>query len=166
MCASICPIIILNKPSIRATLSVQAPIYKYLAYAGTIPFILPTLIIMNSDVHAQWMTGPDLTLHSYGLVIVAFMCGTHWGLYLTQHPQCPINLLVSSNILTLTCWFAYLSQHTALILTSQLCTFLILLVLDTRLYKRRILHKNYYEMRRNVTAIVVFALAINLALQG
>jgi len=166
MCASICPIILLNRPSIRATLSVQAPIYKYLAYAGTIPFILPTLIIMNPDVHAQWMTGPGLTLHSYGLVIVAFMCGTHWGLYLTHHPQCPINLLVSSNILTLTCWFAYLSQHTALILTSQLCTFSILLVLETRLYKRRILHKNYYEMRRNVTAIVVVALAINLALQG
>jgi len=90
------------------------------------------------------------------------MCGIHWGLYLTNHQQCPINLLIISNTITLICWFAYLSQHATLILASQLCAFLILVTLDAYLHKRDILHRDYYETRRSVTAVVSLILSINL----
>lgn len=141
---------------------VQTPIYKYLAFAGTLPFLIPTLIILTPYSDAEWVSWSDLTLHSYGLVIVTFMCGTHWGLYLISYQQCPINLLVISNIITLLCWFAYLSKYVTVILASQLCAFLILFFLDAYLHKQQILHKDYFRTRRNVTAIVVLILSINL----
>jgi len=141
---------------------VQIPTYKYLAFAGTLPFIVSTVIILSPLADTEWITWSNLALHSYGLVIVTFMCGIHWGLYLTNHQQCPINLLIISNTITLICWFAYLSQHATLILASQLCAFLILVTLDAYLHKRDILHRDYYETRRSVTAVVSLILSINL----
>ena len=141
---------------------VQTPIYKYLALVGTLPFIICTLFFISPSSNIGTTAWVEMALHSYGLVIVTFMCGTHWGLYLFTHPQCSINLFIISNLITLVCWFCYLSEHGTIILLSQICAFIVLLAIDRHLQQKEIIHMDYYKTRRNITAIVVLTLSMNL----
>jgi hypothetical protein len=141
---------------------VQTPIYKYLALAGTLPFILCTFVVNSPSSSMEMLEWSIMALHSYGLIIVTFMCGTHWGLYLVTHQQCQWNLLVISNLITLACWFCYLSEHGTLIIASQICAFLALIFIDAQLHQHKILNTDYFKTRGSMTAIVVLTLSINI----
>ena len=53
-----------------------------------------------------WLDGAPLGLIAlgYGAVIASFVCGVHWGLFMSRAEQMPFNLLVTSNVGALLAW--------------------------------------------------------------
>ena len=141
---------------------IQTQTYQRLAYAGTLPFIACASLIALDLPTAAGIDYLSDALSSYGLLIVSFMSGIHWGTYLYKHEQCPLNLLIISNLITLSCWLCFVSGQTPLILSSQLCAFLVLLYVDFVLQKNQIISKDYFNTRRYVTAIVISMLGLTL----
>ncbi len=82
-------------------------LYSYLAGAGVIPFVL-CAILLSSDVQQLPLLGSVPKIISvYGLVIVCFLAGAHWGQHL--HIQGIWNhvLPISSNIIAVLLWFGF-----------------------------------------------------------
>ena len=70
------------------------------------------------------------------------------------------NFLIS-NVITLAPWLVYLmmpDSSTFLLVTAF--AFLWLLVIDKQLYQQQLITKNYYQARKNVSAVVVLSLLI------
>ncbi len=129
-----------------------------LTYAGTLPFLGLSLM--------PWFI-PDFLgldygalIRFYGAIIVAFIAGIGWGLYL--YKDAPINLFIHSNIAALMAWSALilppLYAETLLILC-----FAYLLYLDHCLYQARLIDGWFYTLRIRATLIVTSALLVNIA---
>lgn len=130
-----------------------------LTYAGTLPFIVIAFAALTGVELAG--LNPTLMMLTYGAVIISFVAGTHWGIYLYR--DAPFNLFVHSNLITLLAWgglcSAILLQVTFVPILYILC-FAILWVLDERLHKQG-LHEDWFmRLRSHATLIVCLALAI------
>jgi hypothetical protein len=127
-----------------------------LTYAGTLPLLAAAL--------AQQLRLPEIDAAfigaCYGAVIVAFISGIHWALYMQHGARCPRNLLITSNITALAAWLCLLSPSlTAAFAMLALC-FVLLLVLDIGLRDAGLVPAWFFALRRNATAVVVGALAL------
>lgn len=132
-----------------------------LTYSGTLPLIgsaiLPGFPVTELDA--------AFIASTYGAIIISFLCGIHWAVYLFFADKCPRNLLITSNIVALLAWGSLLAANYLLIdpmgtlLVQALC-FLYLLVLDWQLHKAGILADWFIRLRRNATAIVVICLLV------
>jgi Protein of unknown function (DUF3429) len=130
---------------------------RTLPYAGALPFVLgaaaqfsstlPTLIYMVMFIDVQHL------VLSYGLLIVSFMAGVHWGQSVSG-VQSRFNLLVSSNAVALIAWVCYLTLPPFYVCLVFAALFALLYVIDTRLS----LDPSYLQTRRNVTCIVGISL--------
>jgi len=134
----------------------QIKIAQILTYAGTLPFILSALINYFPQAGFEgWL----LAL-SYGAIIISFLCGIHWAIYLFFAEKCPYNFLIISNFIALFSWVSllFLENFTALIV--QIFLFIFLLVIDWKLFDLKILPKWFFVLRKNATIVVVTFLAI------
>ncbi len=125
-----------------------------LTYAGILPFLLLGIgIILKIKGHDY-----DLALRAYGAIIISFLCGIHWAIYLLFSDQCPRNLLVYSNALTLIAYGSlFFGLHSVGLITESLCL-AFLLKLDHELMGQRLVPIWYYSLRRNVTLAVIVLL--------
>ena len=126
-----------------------------LIFAGVIPFIVLTAITAY-DVEYPYFES-KVALKSYALAIGSFVCGSHWGIYLIK--SSPINLLITSNICTLTLWVAFLYLENYGLFFSII--FSLLLLIDFFLYKSSIISIGYFGKRKIITLIVVLCLVFN-----
>ena len=136
----------------------NTPLLRTLPYAGTLPFVLgaaslfsttlPTLIYMVMFIDVQHL------VLSFGLLIVAFMAGVHWGQSVSG-VQSRFNLLVSSNAVALIAWGCYLTLPPFYVCLVFAALFALLYVIDTQLS----LDPSYLQTRRVVTIIVCSCLA-------
>ena len=123
--------------------------------AGVIPFILLTAMASYNVEYSYFK--PGVALKSYALAIGSFVCGSHWGIYLIKSSS--INLLITSNICTLTLWIAFLYLENYGLFFSII--FALLLLIDFFLYKSSIISIDYFSMRKIITLIVVLCLVFN-----
>lgn len=127
-----------------------------LTYAGTLPLAGCALLLL--------MGFSGLNFHTialaYGAVIVAFLSGIHWGLYLTVKRKPKVNLFISSNVLTLVAFAALLFMPQTIAYLLLILCFLGLLALDGQLNAAQIFPRWFYDLRRNATVIVVLSLLI------
>ena len=139
-------------------------LYPVLTYAGLLPFIGCALLPF-AGVRELWNLGSfDYIAAVYGLVIVCFLCGAHWGTCLYNRTAAPDNLLLTSNIIVVACWFAFLAAAPAVTLFVLILAFLWLLLIDYRLLKASLLTDDYFRMRATATGVAVIALAITLVM--
>ena len=139
-------------------------LYPILTYAGVLPFIGCALMPLVG-MQALWNLGSfDQIAAAYGLAIVCFLCGAHWGTYLYNRTAAPDNLFITSNVIVVACWFAFLMAAQAITLFVLILAFLCLLFLDYRLLRAGLLTDYYFRMRTTATVIAVVALAIVIAL--
>jgi Protein of unknown function (DUF3429) len=137
----------------------QSNFLRILPYAGTLPFIygaasrfsdslsVPVYLVFYLDVRHMVL--------SYGLLIISFMAGVHWGQYLSGlRPR--LNLLLSSNALAVSAWFFYLKLQPFELLLVFAGIFAVIYIIDLQLK----LDASYMETRRNVTAIVCGCLLV------
>ena len=137
-------------------------LYALLAYAGTLPFVACALLSIGGVADIAGLGSWAEIAAGYGLAIAAFMAGVHWGTYLCQSPGTPLNLLVTSNAITVAVWLAFVLTSTVVSIAVTGCAFLLLLLVDYQLANAGLLTKTYIKLRRNVTIIVIVMLSLTV----
>ena len=123
---------------------------------GVFPFIACLALSFLGVTDLAVLINPLYIANTYGLTIISFMAGTHWGFYLYKASR--IRFLISSNIITIAAWVAFLlypPQLTALILA--FC-FIAVLASDASLAREQHLNLRYMKVRYVMTSIVVICL--------
>ncbi len=127
-------------------------IEKYLAFAGTLPFIA---VAADQSFGLSSSTAMAEALRVYALIILSFMAGACWGLTLGKN----LSLLIYSNMIALLGWIAFIQMDQSFYL-AMILLFLLLLPADYFCLKRGVIHKSYMILRLIITGIVVVCLAI------
>ena len=138
-------------------------IYTALALAGTIPFIAAALLPLLGHDALPYLGPLDKMVASYGLAIVCFLSGAHWGTYLSGRSADSLNLFVISNVIFLAVWFAYLGASIKSAIGIQIFAFLTLLFIDMRLRSNDVISATYLRVRTVATLIAVVSLLIVIA---
>lgn len=141
----------------------MTPISKWapaLTLAGAIPFALPALLYLFGISQLPLLGALQPIVSSYGLVILSFMAGVHWG-QVIHKPRWHL-LLIISNVITLSGWFTFLTGNATLLWCVLILGFVALLLVDRRLLAAGMITPAYWRLRMVVTIIVVTALLIFL----
>lgn len=125
-----------------------------LTYAGALPFIACIALRLLEFETIDTMA----IITTYGAVILSFLCGIHWSVYLFCADTCPKNLFIRSSIIALLAWVSLLVKNNDLTFVIQIICFLYLLLLDYKLKNLEILEHWFYHLRRNVTCVVTSSL--------
>jgi hypothetical protein len=133
----------------------QQRLAQGLTYAGALPLVLSALALTLGYISPA---GATLLCMSYSAIILSFLSGIHWAVYLFFAAQCPRNLLLTSNIVALLAWLSLLAMHSTWVLLLQILCFLYLLVLDAKLHTVGLIPRWFFSLRRNVTTLVVLTL--------
>jgi len=129
---------------------------KILTYSGTLPFIGCVIVML---MHFSYVDAGFIA-RAYGAVIISFLCGIHWAIYLFFSEKRLANLFIISNAITLIAWLSLIILPQNISLLLQSFCFLYLLMLDIKLRDAGILPDWFYILRRNATVIVVFSLIL------
>jgi hypothetical protein len=132
--------------------------YTALALAGTTPFIAGAMLPLLGHDSLPHLGPLDQLVSSYGLAIVCFLAGAHWGIYLAGRNKDLLNLFVISNVIFLATWFAYISGPVKLAIGMQIVAFLALLFIDLRLRTGEVISTTYFRLRTLATLIAVLSL--------
>lgn len=145
----------------------QNPRYAHLpailAGLGALPFLVSSLLLTLGVYDLPFLGSTAEILRSYSLAIAVFMCGIHWGQYLQDTQARSLNLLMTSNVLTLILWFGFLVTSFVVYFVIVIAVFLALLWVDYRLHKAGRITARYFRMRLAVTAVVCASLALPLS---
>jgi hypothetical protein len=139
------------------TISKWAPA---LTLAGATPFAVPALLYLFGINQLPLLGALQPIVASYGLVILSFMAGVHWGQVIHQARW--HQLLIISNVITLSGWFAFLTANITLLWCVLMLGFVALLLVDRRLLAADLITQVYWQLRVLVTAIVVASLLVFL----
>lgn len=134
-----------------------------LAGLGALPFLVSSLLLTLGVYDLPFLGSTAEILRSYSLAIAVFMCGIHWGQYLQDTQARSLNLLMTSNVLTLILWFGFLVTSFVVYFVIVIAVFLALLWVDYRLHKAGRITARYFRMRLAVTAVVCASLALPLS---
>ena len=126
----------------------QKRLVRYLAYAGALPPWLG-LALHIAAPHA-WA---GFAAVAYAAIIVSFVCGMHWGVYLCSSVPIPINLLLTSNAGALFAWAMVLASiwSVPLACIGLAIALGLLLAVDRRLLLAAVLEPWFWTVRRNVS---------------
>jgi len=136
--------------------------YAVLAYAGTLPFIACAILPWIGMPVVAGIGSCAYIAAAYGVAIVSFMAGIHWGTFLYQADSLPVNLLLTSNAITVAVWLAFILTPVAVSIAVIAAALVLLLAVDFRLARAGLLTADYLRTRRNVTLIVLTMLMLTI----
>lgn len=136
----------------------NSKIYRYLTYAGTLPFMACAVMPHTGYTEIPGLGSFDQIASAYGLAILSFMAGTHWGLYLSAPDRAPVNLFVTSNVVTVAAWAAFLAGPRLITFGVLSSGFVLLLYIDYLMKTRDMLTPGYLRTRLHATVIVLASL--------
>ena len=135
---------------------------KNLAYIliclGSIPFIFFAFLRILS-YEKFFHLDVNYILAIYSLSIISFICGSHWGIFLTNNTL-KINLFFLSNFLTISSFVGILFLMINYFFLLQILILIILLLIDFYIYRQSITQKNYLYFRILITTLVIGCLII------
>lgn len=134
---------------------------RYLAFAGAVPFILCAASLALKVLEWPWLGQVQTILLHYGLVITAFMAGSHWGQHLAMASACGTRLAVLSNLNAVVLWWLSIILSFNLAMLAMALILLNLWWVDQKLYQGGVISKTYYQTRSWVTALVVLSLLLS-----
>lgn len=135
-------------------------LYTALALAGTLPFIASALLLLLGTNSLPVLGLVDAVVASYGLAIVCFLAGAHWGMYLAGRSVDALNLFIISNVIFLAAWFAYIGASVKVAIAMQVIAFLALLYVDKRLAAGDVISAGYFRLRMLATTIAIVSLVV------
>jgi hypothetical protein len=138
-------------------------LYSILAFAGVIPFVACALLPLAGIASLPLFGALDELAGSYGLAIVSFLTGIHWATYLYRQDEVPFNLMISSNVVFLVAWFAFVLGDTSAALFAQLVALIVLLLIDHQLKARALITRDYFRTRSIATVLAAGSILIILA---
>lgn len=129
-----------------------------LTYLGSIPFWGLAIYAHSQLPHAH---NASVWLEAYAAIILSFLSGIHWGLALQNDQRLSCVLLFWSNVVALAAWLTLLipQPYANLLL---IVGFVSQWVMDNYLSKLAVISGWFYQLRRNISVIVVLILLINL----
>ena len=136
-------------------------VYPYLTIAGAIPFWFCAICLMLDIQTVPVLGDVQNILMVYGLVISSFLAGSHWGQHLHIDGRWKILLPLSSNVIAVLLWFAYVVLAFKAMLVGFGVSFVILLLIDKMLHQEKIIDSDYYRIRIIVTVLVVASLIVS-----
>ena len=144
---------------IDPTVQRKIELTSILPYAGAIPFILAALCMYWDFERLPFIGDVQKIIDLYGLIIVVFIAGSHWGLSINLLDTQRIFLLSISNFLTLAIFTSYIWLNSIPFQLSLIAILLLLLVIDYWLFLKKINSLNYVLMRLIVSIIVIISLS-------
>ena len=129
-----------------------------LIYLGSIPFVFFSFLRIIS-LEDFFYLDINYILSIYSLSIISFICGSHWGIFLTNNTL-KINLFIFSNLLTILSFSGILFLKIDYFFLLQVLILVALLVIDLYIYRQNITLKKYINSRIFITIIVVGCLII------
>ena len=127
---------------------------------GSIPFVffsILSIFSLNNFLNYNIIYLASL----YVLTIVSFICGTHWGIFLSSK-KITINLFIISNLLTLLVYFGFLILSSFAFILLSILIFIVLLFVDFFIFKNDVIVSNYLKVRFYVSLIVLISLFVLL----
>lgn len=137
--------------------------YTALTLAGTIPFVACSLLPLLGHPSVPHLGSLDRIVASYGLAILSFLAGAHWGMYLSGRSADSLNLFVISNVIVVAVWFAYIGASLKLAIGVQVLAFVTLLFIDLRLQQGAVISIAYFRVRSIATLVAVISLLVVIA---
>ena len=141
---------------------VMKKVFPYLMYAGSLPFVLcATCFITNTP--NLYIFGPvEKILSIYGLIILSFLSGIHWGQHLYINKGIWLHILpIFSNIIVLSIYFCVLVLDFKMLVLIFILSFIIILIIDYNLMKKGLISNHYFQTRFSVSVIVIISLIIS-----
>ena len=133
-------------------------LYPILTYGGAIPFVMGAACLVVDIRFVPFLGATVDVVEAYGLVIASFLSGTHWQLHLNQNAGWSLFLALSSNVMAIGLWTAFLVLAPEAFFLALSFIFLIFLAIDHRLAISGFINKHYFKTRAGVTGIVVLSL--------
>lgn len=129
---------------------------RLLTLAGALPLWLCLAGVVAAPALLDWH---HLAL-SYAAIILSFLCGMQWAVAWQPVPASRVNLLITSNAVTLLGWLSLaLPQPRAAYVLLALC-YLLVLQLDRRVVGAASMPAWFLRTRMYATALVVLALGL------
>lgn len=129
-----------------------------LIFLGSIPFIFFSFLkLFNYQEFFQIEI--NFILSIYSLSIISFICGSHWGIFLSNR-NLGINLFLLSNFLTILSFIGFLLLEERNYFFLQILILIILLLIDVYIFRKKITQKKYVNTRILVTFLVSSFLVI------
>lgn len=137
-------------------------IFPYLTYAGAIPFVF-CAVCLSFDIQSLPLLGSiERILSVYGLVISSFLAGAHWGQHLHINKSQWVRFLpIFSNVIAVLLWLGFLVLSFKMQMVMFATAFVVLIIIDHRLFKIDIITRHYFQTRFIVTASVIISLMIS-----
>jgi Protein of unknown function (DUF3429) len=132
---------------------------KLLPFAGALPFIVAALALWFGIDTLPYLGSLQSSILAYGLAILSFMAGVHWGQYLSGL-NARANLLITSNFATVLSWLGYILLSPAQFACLLIVLFLALLLIDRQLETSGHIQRDYMRTRTGVTLLVIVSLAV------
>lgn len=99
----------------------QITLAKLLTYCGTLPLVMS---LLPEYLHLSGLN-TAFVANTYSAIIISFLCGIHWAVYLLFDKKCPNNMLITSNAVTLLAWSSLLITNNFLAIVLQVFCFFI-----------------------------------------
>jgi len=129
-----------------------------LIFLGSIPFIFFSFLKLFK-YQEFFQIEINLILSIYSLSIISFICGSHWGIFLSNS-NLGINLFLLSNFLTILSFIGFLLLEERGYFFLQILILIILLLIDVYIFRKKITQKKYVNTRILVTFLVSSFLVI------
>jgi predicted exporter len=139
--------------------SLDQQLANRLGFSGLIPFVLLTLGCWI--VHPEWLDQLITGQLSYGIAILSFLGGLHWGIVLMSPERAPGEIrqsLIWGVIPTVLAWVSMINMGVGFLV--QIVGFVVAYQVDKRLYLRYALPAWFLVLRFRLTCVVVTALAL------
>lgn len=135
-------------------------VHSMLTIFGMVPFIGGTLLLYGNIT--TWPHGVQVaeTMNVYGVLIVSFLAGSHWGMTLSPDGAKHLYAAICSNIVVVLLWLSYsvLSIPAMLVLESMALG--ILLVQERATWEIHSMPAGYASMRVVITILVMVLLLL------
>ena len=106
-----------------------------LIFLGSIPFIFFSFLkLFNYQEFFQIEI--NFILSIYSLSIISFICGSHWGIFLSNS-NLGINLFLLSNFLTILSFIGFLLLEERNYFFLQILILIILLLIDVYIFRKK-----------------------------
>ncbi|WP_438994033.1 DUF3429 domain-containing protein [Pseudemcibacter sp.] len=137
-------------------------LYPYLSYAGTLPFIFCATCLISGVNIIPILGDTEKVLSVYGLIIASFIAGAHWAQHLNVN-DCiwSRSLAILSNTIAVLLWFGFLLLSFKILLGILAAVFIMLIIIDYRLFQMDIITLHYFQTRIFVTCIVITSFIIS-----
>lgn len=136
-------------------------IYPYLIYAGLIPFIGLAICLSFGINSLLWLGSTEKILSVYALVIANFLAGICWGHHLHLQGKWSQALPILSNIIVIVLWLSFLILGFGDLIVVFIVTFIMLLIIDYKLFQDKVITHQYFQVRCFITMAVILSLIVS-----